>query len=182
MSPLRSFPRKIASDFPPPTALWAPVEANEPPVAVASKKVLIVDDDAVILRTTSFKLRSRGYAVVTATDGAAAIKAVRQETPDLILLDLGFPPDVGHGGNVGWDGLRIISWLRRMEAARSIPIIIITGRDPASCKPPLMAAGAFAFVSKPIDHESLLSTIKHLLDPDAERANPSVGPVFDIGL
>ena len=181
VSPLRSFLRMVATDAPPETAACAlkPAVVNDPSAAVQSKKILIVDDDLVILKTTSMKLRSQGYAVVTATDGATAIQAVRQEKPDLILLDLSFPPDV-----VGWDGLGIISWLRRLEEARKIPVVIITSSDPAKFKQPLMAAGALAFVRKPIEHEGLLSAIKHALDQTAEKQKqkPSLGPDFDICL
>src|SRR6185369_8554242 len=85
------------------------------PVAATGKKILLVDDDAIILKTTSMKLQSHGYAVVTATDGPSAIQAVRTEKPHLILLDLNFPADAG-GGAVSWDGLLIVSWLRRVGA------------------------------------------------------------------
>jgi CheY-like chemotaxis protein len=179
VNPLRSFLRMVATDALPETASCAlrPAVVNDKPAAVQSKKILIVDDDLVILKTTSIKLRSQGYAVVTATDGATAIQAVRKEKPDLILLDLNFPPDV-----VGWDGLGIISWLRRLEEARKIPVFIITSSDPAKFKQPLMAAGALAFVRKPIEYEGLLSSIKHALDQNAEKQEPSFGPDFDICL
>jgi CheY-like chemotaxis protein len=129
-----------------------------PPVATPlGKKVLIVDDDAVILKTTSVKLESQGYAVVTANDASSAIRAARQEQPDLILLDLSFPPDVGA---VAWDGFRIMGWLRRLEEARDIPVIVVTGRDAASCKERSLAAGAVAFFPKPVEAGPLLTAIE----------------------
>jgi len=57
-------------------------------------KVLIVDDDAVILKTTAMKLEAQGYDVVLAKDASGAIRAARKERPDLILMDVSFPPDV----------------------------------------------------------------------------------------
>ncbi|MEI9865127.1 MAG: response regulator [Limisphaerales bacterium] len=66
-----------------------------------AKRILIVDDNEVILKTVSLKLQGAGYKVVTALDGAEAVAAVRREAPDLILLDISFPPDVG---GVEWDG------------------------------------------------------------------------------
>src|SRR4051812_23121652 len=57
---------------------------------VKSKKILIIDDDAVILKTLSMKLQKVGYQVVTGEDGADAIRGVRDERPDLILLDIHF--------------------------------------------------------------------------------------------
>src|SRR6516162_10028083 len=66
------------------------------------RRILVVDDDKLILKTTSFKLKAAGYEVLTAEDGGSAIRQVRQLRPDVILLDLNFPPDVGHGGGIPW--------------------------------------------------------------------------------
>src|SRR5689334_12871467 len=77
------------------------------------KKILIVDDSLIILKTLSIKLKAAGYQVFTAVDGSEAVSTVRRERPHLILLDIGFPPDVGHGGGVAWDGFLIMTWLRR---------------------------------------------------------------------
>ena len=137
-----------------------------PAVATPRKKILLVDDDAIILKTTSMKLQSQGYAVITAADGAGAIHAVRKEKPDLMLLDLSFPPDVASGGSVPWDGFNIISWLRRLEW-NNIPFIIITGGDPAKYKERSLATGAIAFFHKPLDHDKLLSLIEQTLVEDA---------------
>ena len=58
------------------------------------KKILVVDDNEIILKTISLKLQGAGYQVITALDGSEAVAAARKETPDLILLDISFPPDV----------------------------------------------------------------------------------------
>src|SRR5947208_14697685 len=84
------------------------------PEEVKSRKILIVDDDAVILKTVSIKLSNVGYQVVTAVDGADAIRAMREERPDLIIVDIHFPPDVPHGGGVPWDGFILMKWLSAM--------------------------------------------------------------------
>lgn len=141
------------------------------------KKILVVDDDAIILKTTSLKLKSRGYAVATAMDGPAAISAVRREKPDLIVLDISLPPNVGA---VAWDGLLIISWLRRLEEARQIPIIVITGGDPMEYKNRSLAAGAMAFFHKPIDHTDLLSVIERAVSRDAAPPQPDCVSTFQI--
>lgn len=133
------------------------------PTATPSKKILIVDDDAVILKATSLKLKSRGYAVVTAMDGPGAISAVRKEKPDVILLDISLPANMGA---VAWDGLLVMSWLRRLEEARQIPIIVITGGDPMEYKNRSLAAGAMAFFHKPIEHGDLLSVIERTVSQD----------------
>ena len=64
------------------------------------KKILVVDDNEVILKTLSLKLGSAGYSVVTAIDGSAAVACARREKPDLILLDISFPPDVAHSDGI----------------------------------------------------------------------------------
>ena len=91
------------------------------------KKILIVDDSAVILRTLSMKLTAAGYEVVTAEDGAGAVKAIRVQKPDAIVMDISFPPDVAHGGGVPWDGFLVLKWVRRLEEVRDIPVLIISG-------------------------------------------------------
>lgn len=107
------------------------------------KKILIVDDDAVFVKALSLLLQAKGYQVLAAEDGASAISAVRREKPDLILLDLNFPPDVAHGGAVNWNGFRIMDWLRRMDEAKGVPIIIVTAGIPAKdqdrCRAPEVA-------------------------------------------
>jgi CheY-like chemotaxis protein len=137
------------------------------------KKILVVDDNEVILKTLSFKLKANSFDVVTALDGSEAVGAVRKEKPDAILLDINFPPDVAHGGGVPWDGFRIIQWLRRMDEAKHIPIIIISGAEAAKFKDRAIAEGALAFFPKPIDHEALLKLLQQTLGATAQTQPPA---------
>src|SRR5512135_43278 len=93
------------------------------------KKILVVDDNPVVVKAVEGKLQSCGYEVITAEDAASAVSNVRLGRPDLVLLDIAFPPDVAHGGVVAWDGLLIINWLRRMEEAHDVPIVILSGLE-----------------------------------------------------
>lgn len=127
------------------------------------KKILVVDDDRVVLRALSIKLKAKNYHVITATDGSEAVRAIRTEKPDLILLDVNFPADVGAGGGVPWDGFRIVEWLKRLNGEVSTPIIVITSSDPAKYEDRALSIGAKAFFHKPVDHESLLTMIKNVL-------------------
>jgi len=133
------------------------------------KKILVVDDSPIILKTMTMKLKSQGYEVLTAEDGSKAVSTARRERPDLILLDITFPPDVAHGGGVAWDGFLIMDWLKRMDEAKDIPIFIITGGDPERYKARSMAAGAAGFFQKPIDNDKLLEAIRDELEapPDS---------------
>jgi len=138
------------------------------------KRILVVDDNAIVLKTLSMKLKSSGYEVLTASDGATAVSTVRTERPDLILLDISFPPDVAHGGGGAWDGFLIMAWLRRMEEARGIPIIIITGGESPKLKEQSMAAGAVDFFQKPIDNDQLLASIqRHLGENTTAAVDPA---------
>ena len=127
------------------------------------KKILVVDDNEVILKTLSLKLNSSGYTVVTAMDGSSAVAAARREKPDLIVLDISFPPDVAHGGGVPWDGFLIINWLHRIDEAKGIPVIVMTSGDAAKFKERSLSAGAVAFFQKPINNEELLAAIDKTL-------------------
>jgi CheY-like chemotaxis protein len=131
--------------------------------------ILIVDDNEVLLKTLSYKLKANDYEVATAMDGSQAIGIVRTRRPDLILLDISFPPDVAHGGGVAWDGFQILTWLGRTDEAKGVPIIIITGGEPAKYKERAIKAGAMAYFQKPIDNDDLLATIQKIL---AERQQP----------
>jgi len=131
------------------------------------KKILVVDDSPVILKALSLKLTANGYDVVTAEDGTGAVSAVRNAKPDLIILDLSFPPDVAHGGGLAWDGFAIMTWLQRLEEAKNLPIIVITGGDPEKFKERSLAAGAISFFHKPIDNDGLLAVIREALPEGA---------------
>jgi CheY-like chemotaxis protein len=128
-----------------------------------SAKILVVDDNFVLVKTLQMKLRGAGFEVVAAFDGGEALGIARRETPDLILLDITFPPDVGHGGGVAWDGFLLMQWLRRTESTQHIPIIFITGGDPEKYRERALAEGAIAFFTKPIDHNGLVEVIRQTL-------------------
>ena len=138
-------------------------EASPDPVNdVNRKKILIVDDNAVILSALSAKLKAHGYMPITAADCSEAISIVRQEQPDLILLDISFPPDIA-GGGVLWDGFRLIEWLSRFVEVRNTPVIIITGSEEPDFKKRSLEAGAIAFFRKPVESDELLTVIRQTL-------------------
>jgi two-component system, OmpR family, KDP operon response regulator KdpE len=137
-----------------------------------NKKILVVDDSQVILATTSMKLRAAGYEVLTAEDGSAAVSAVRTQKPDLILLDISFPPDVANGGGVAWDGFLMMEWFRRLEGAKQTPIIVISGGDSAKYRARALQAGAAVYFQKPIKPDELLIAIRRLLGENTTSPSP----------
>ena len=130
------------------------------PSAAPMKKILVVDDNEIVVKTLSLKLQGAGYHVITALDGAEAVAAARKESPDLILLDISFPPDVG---GVPWDGFRIMEWFHRLDAVKRIPVIVITGSDDPGAKQRATNTGAVAFFQKPLEHDYLLRVIRATL-------------------
>ena len=140
----------------------------------SGKKILVVDDDQIILKTLSITLISNGYQVFTATDGPGAATIVTQERPDLILLDILFPPDAANVGGALQDGFFIIEWLRRMGEAKDIPIIIISGdKSVKDKKHALEIEGVVGFFPKPIDRVALLAAIRATLGEDAGNKTPA---------
>ncbi len=133
----------------------------------ANKKILIVDDNPVVLKAFEMKLQTLGFTVITATEGSSAVNRVRDEHPDIIVLDINFPPDSG----VQWNGFTIMQWMRRFSEASSIPIIIITSDDPAKFKERALAAGASAFFQKPINNDEFLMAVRRLIGESADKSN-----------
>lgn len=124
------------------------------------KKILVVDDDKVILSTLARNLKETGYQVVTALDGAQAVAAARKENPDLILLDIAFPPAVD---GVVWDGFRIMDWFHRLDSANKIPIIVITGSVEVKDQERATRGGAVGYFRKPFDLDDMLTVIRSVL-------------------
>jgi CheY-like chemotaxis protein len=133
---------------------------NTNPTGVPAKKILVVDDNEIVLKTISLKLQGAGYDVITAMDGSEAVAMARKQSPDLIILDVSFPPDVG---GVPWDGFRIMEWFHRLDSAKKIPIIVITGNEEPKTKERATTAGAVAFFQKPLEHDYLLKVIRATL-------------------
>lgn len=145
--------------------LTAPVTSTQ--LGLTRKKILVVDDNLVFRKTLMVKLKGGGYDVLEAADGGTAVSIVRKERPDLVLLDLSFPPDVAHGGGVAWDGFLIMAWLQRMEEAKNIPVMIITSGEPEKFKARALKAGAVGFFQKPVNNDELLAAIRRTFGEDA---------------
>ncbi|HZF00570.1 MAG TPA: response regulator [Methylomirabilota bacterium] len=135
--------------------------------APSAKKILVIDDNEIILKTTSMKLQSAGYQVFTALDGSEGVSLVRKEKPDLVLLDITFPPDVS---GVSWDGFRIMDWLHRVDETKKIPIIVISGVVEEKNKQRATASGAVAFFPKPVNFDEMIKVIRATLGAETSQA------------
>jgi len=140
--------------------------------AAGAKKIFVIDDDQVVLKAMHLMLTAKGYHVETAETGADAISLLRKNKPDLVLLDLDFPPDIGNIGGGLRDGFLIIDWARRMCDAEKIPVIIVSSLDPEKYKERAQAAKIPAFFRKPVEREVLLRAI-HTALGDAPAGQPA---------
>jgi len=142
---------------------------NNKPASAGQKKILVIDDNEVILKSTSMKLQNAGYQVFTALDASEGVALGRKMKPDLILLDIGFSPDVYENQVVdgwtgmAWDGFRIMDWLRKVDETKEIPIIIISGLMEEKNKRRAAAGGAVAFMPKPVNFGEMLELIRKTL-------------------
>lgn len=129
-------------------------------MSTTKKKILIVDDDGVVISSLTIKLKASGYDVIKAQDGSTAVNAVRTQKPDAILLDINFPPEFLA---VTWDGFQIMEWLRRLEEGANTPVFIITGGDPEKYVSRARDLGALAFFRKPVVHDQLIAALRRVL-------------------
>lgn len=117
-------------------------------------KILIVDDDPNLRLALKIHLQANHYDTVQASDGFAALSVAQREHPNLIILDLGLPAG---------DGFVVLKRLQDSDALSSIPVIVLTARDPQSNQEKALQAGATAFFQKPADNGELLAVIRATL-------------------
>jgi DNA-binding response OmpR family regulator len=152
------------------------------PQQTGRKIILVIDDNLVFQKAMLMKLRARGYDVMTAEDGSAASAAMRRLKPDLILLDINFPPDVAHGGGIAWDGFLILRWLRQAQEAVDMPVIAVTGGNLNLYREQCKEAGILELLAKPLDEELLVTKIRAALNqPEIETKPPPPAPKFQAG-
>jgi DNA-binding response OmpR family regulator len=111
-------------------------------------RVLVVDDEPQIRRTLAINLRARGYQVDLAATGEEALRAVADQQPDVVVLDLGLP---------GIDGLQVIQGLRGWTR---VPIIVLSVREREADKVAALDAGADDYVTKPFGFNELLARLR----------------------
>jgi two-component system response regulator MprA len=119
---------------------------------MADAAVLLVDDDASILRMLERTLRAEGYDVAAVADGGAALASVERSLPDVVVLDVAMP---------GLDGLAVT---RRLRAKRlPVPILLLTARDALEERVAGLDAGADDYLVKPFAVEELTARVRALL-------------------
>jgi len=120
-----------------------------------SERILLVDDEPSLVATLRYALTHSGFAVQTATDGVAALAALKQEMPDLVVLDVMLP---------GLDGFEVC---RRIRAEMQVPIIMLTARDDPVDRIVGLEVGADDYVTKPFSVRELVARVKAHLRREA---------------
>ena len=126
-----------------------------------SSRVLVVDDDAQILRAVRTGLQARGYEVTTAGNGETALDRLSTESVDLVVLDLSLP---------GIDGHEVI---RRLRAFSDVPVLILSVRESQDDKVAALDAGADDYLTKPFAIGELLARMRAV----ERRAQPEQGGI-----
>jgi DNA-binding response OmpR family regulator len=122
-------------------------------------RVLVADDDADIRDLVAFKLTQSGHQVTAVEDGMAALRALREGPPDLVLLDIRMP---------GMSGLDVCRELRAAQETAALPVILITARSQEGDVELGFSAGADDYIVKPFSPRELSSRVNAVLSR-AER-------------
>jgi len=126
-----------------------------------AQHILLVDDDALLRRSVAFNLEQAGYRVSTAASAEDALAAARQDSPALVMLDIGLP---------GMDGLDA---LRQFREQSGVPVIFLTARRRELDEALGLELGADDYVTKPFDIDVLLAHIKAVLRRSLRAAEPA---------
>ena len=134
----------------------------------AEPTILVIDDEPPIRKLLRTGLGTQGYRIIDATNGRTALEALKDEKPDLIILDLGLPDVKGH---------ELLQTIR--STYEEIPIIVLSSRDDERGKVDALDLGADDYVTKPFGMNELLARIRtalrHRLHIQGER------PIFQCG-
>jgi DNA-binding response OmpR family regulator len=129
--------------------------------------VLVVDDDVTVREVVVSYLRAGGHTVLEAADGADALRSIRSDPPDLVVLDLMMP---------GIDGLEVC---RRLRTTSDVPIIMLTALGAEVDRVVGLESGADDYVTKPFSPRELVLRVDALLRRVGEQAKPETGCVTD---
>lgn len=126
-------------------------------------KILIADDDPVIIKLLQVNLEMEGYEVVTAEDGQDAVEKAAREKPDLVMLDIMMP--------------RMDGWTARGELLKNpdlkdVPVIFLSARAQQADLRKGYEAGVAEYVTKPFDPIDLLDVVAQILDGTYQRPEP----------
>ncbi len=135
--------------------------------ALPDRPILVVDDDAKIVRLVRTYLEREGYDVVTAADGPAALAAIEEHEPALVVLDLMLPE---------LDGRAVIRAVRKDEEAGATPILVLSARGTTLDRIAGLEDGADDYLPKPFSPAELVVRVKAILRRTAPSASETATP------
>jgi two-component system, cell cycle response regulator DivK len=127
-------------------------EAPEP--AAGSRRVLVIEDNALNMKLFSAMIAAQGYDVLQAADGAGGLDLAQSQRPDLIIMDIQLP---------GMSGLDVAATLKASDATRAIPIIATSAFAQPGDEERILASGCDGFMAKPIAITPFLELIERLM-------------------
>ena len=119
-----------------------------------AKKILLVEDELLIVKVLSIRLESLGYKIVAAYDGEEGLELVKKEKPDLVILDVGLPRI---------DGNTLCELIKADQSTKHIRVIMLTGRKLVGDMENAFSAGADIYMNKPYEWPRLVAHIHELL-------------------
>ncbi len=125
-----------------------------------AESILIVDDDVRVVELLQITLSGRGYQVVTAYDGGAALEAVARSSPDLVVLDSRLPVK---------SGFEVLDTIRRDPARKHLPVVIISADAATESRLQGLRLGADDYLVKPFSPRELIIKIRRILDRSQDR-------------
>ena len=128
-----------------------------------SRRILVVDDDPASCELVAYFLKSLGYQVAIAPDGARALNMDLADDIELVILDGHMP---GHGGP------EVLARLRMRPALRSIKFLALTADESQDMREAMRTSGADAFLTKPVDLEMLRNEVRRLVPGLAQSEGP----------
>ncbi len=120
------------------------------------KTILVIEDNQQNLYLLRFLLESRGFSVAEANDGSGGVQAACLLRPAAILLDIQLP---------GMNGYAVAEEIRRQEALKSVPVIVVTSYAMVGDRERALAAGATDYIEKPIDPDTFIERILEYVTP-----------------
>ena len=127
---------------------------TDEPIGGSSRVVLIAEDDRDIRELVVTKLSGAGFRVIAVADGLAALNAIREQLPDIALLDVMMP---------GSSGLDVVGKLRTDERTAAVPVILLSAKSQDFDVETGIAAGAADYIVKPFSPRDLLERIEAVL-------------------
>jgi len=119
-----------------------------------AKKIMVVDDEPYIARVIKFKLEQEGYTVISANDGQSGLQKIKEEKPDMVLLDVMMP---------GLSGYEVCQKIKEDAELAGIPVVILTAKGQERDREQGLTMGASDYITKPFSPNRLLELVKNMI-------------------